>query len=681
MRAFFAEGVDKMHIPWAVGGLPTLLHVSLFLFFGGVVIFLFNVDQEVFIFVALWIVFFLMVYGLITLLPSIRHDSPYHTPLSIPARFLYTRILFLTFKVLAFIASTCYGGCKIWRRCRDMRDRYRGWMLVRVEDMAEEAASKKLSEIDGRILRWTTSALGDDDSLEESFGAIPGFCDSNLVLQTRPPPLLQRKIRQVMDEFLDRTLSSGLVSESTKIGRVTVCLNTAYTVLGPLVAVRTISNIFDGRWRGAPKSIEMGYALRRWCHNRDEWIALTARSIVAGIIAVQRRDDRWIALAEDQFGLPDRVLRDNIPYGDSVLLVIMLQVTRNLIHSVVPHWESNSLRVLSQFDIRNTLPQLQHDFCALWNEISRKAHNRRPYSAPFYILREIRHLYATLHEGTSSGPGFSTSTAHGDGIMSDLPSYPLCNAANHNSVRLPHIHASAAPSAADPHLDPALAHMSRFTGRDMQASNRGNSYRASNRLRAEPSSSDVPDAPRVFVPVAAPFSKNEPFLIPSLAAASDATPGDPDISTNSLTHLMPRPIPRDGSVSQRSEELTIIPSEPSPVVSDSASPPIPMSAVGPNNPADLPLDLESPHAQSEDIPRAPESASSSSPSSLAHPQPASYLDSQTIETTTAQHGRHDMVSSAPKEDSGRSCPSSVADPGISESASRPGDCRRGLNQS
>ncbi|SRR6266478_1617192 len=47
MRAFFAEGVEKMHIHWAVEGLPTLLHLSLFLFFGGLVIFLFHVDHEV----------------------------------------------------------------------------------------------------------------------------------------------------------------------------------------------------------------------------------------------------------------------------------------------------------------------------------------------------------------------------------------------------------------------------------------------------------------------------------------------------------------------------------------------------------------------------------------------------------------------------------------------------------
>ncbi|KAF8480726.1 hypothetical protein DFH94DRAFT_609341, partial [Russula ochroleuca] len=47
MRALFAEGVEKMYIPWAVEGLPTLVHLSVFLFLGGLVIFLFNVDHWV----------------------------------------------------------------------------------------------------------------------------------------------------------------------------------------------------------------------------------------------------------------------------------------------------------------------------------------------------------------------------------------------------------------------------------------------------------------------------------------------------------------------------------------------------------------------------------------------------------------------------------------------------------
>ena len=108
MRAVFADGLDKMHIPWAVEGLPTLLHLSLFLFFGGLVIFLFHVDREVFGSVVWWIGLFSMVYVSITLLPLIRHDSPYYAPLSTPAWFLYASIPYGTFKILYLITTTLF---------------------------------------------------------------------------------------------------------------------------------------------------------------------------------------------------------------------------------------------------------------------------------------------------------------------------------------------------------------------------------------------------------------------------------------------------------------------------------------------------------------------------------------------------------------------------------------------
>ncbi|KAF8495927.1 hypothetical protein F5888DRAFT_1600916, partial [Russula emetica] len=82
IRAFFANGVEEMHIAWVVEGLPTLLHLSVFLFFAGLVIFLFNINHAVFSSVISWIGIFSFVYGLITLAPIVRHDSPYFSPLS-----------------------------------------------------------------------------------------------------------------------------------------------------------------------------------------------------------------------------------------------------------------------------------------------------------------------------------------------------------------------------------------------------------------------------------------------------------------------------------------------------------------------------------------------------------------------------------------------------------------------
>ncbi|KAH9998244.1 hypothetical protein BJV77DRAFT_1156550 [Russula vinacea] len=178
MRAFFANGVDKMRIPWAVEGLPTLLHLSLFLFFGGLVIFLFSVDREVFTCVVWWIGLFSIVYGLITLLPLIRQDSPYYTPLSISTWILYAGIQYMTLTILAFISDIrgCNEAAYLWYR---LRHRYRDWMLVGVENIVSKTASKPSLEVDVRIFGWTISALGNDNSLEKFFEAIPGLFNSN----------------------------------------------------------------------------------------------------------------------------------------------------------------------------------------------------------------------------------------------------------------------------------------------------------------------------------------------------------------------------------------------------------------------------------------------------------------------------------------------------------------------
>jgi hypothetical protein len=183
MRAFFAEGVDKMHIPWAVEGLPMLLHLSLFFFFGGLAIFLFNVHREVFIYVISWIGFVWLMYGLITLLPIIRRNSPYHSPLSTPAWFLYASIYHVTFKILAFVTYRGPRSGVTWILCEGLKDRYQRWILGGVEKAAEETASERSSEINVEILDWTISAHGggDDDSLKRFFEAIPGFFGSRLV--------------------------------------------------------------------------------------------------------------------------------------------------------------------------------------------------------------------------------------------------------------------------------------------------------------------------------------------------------------------------------------------------------------------------------------------------------------------------------------------------------------------
>src|SRR5260221_8439343 len=90
IRAFFAEGVDKLHLPWTVEALPALLHLSLFLFFAGLAVFLFNINHTVFKVAISWVGLCTGVYICITFMPMFWHDSPYYAPLSSSVWYLYT---------------------------------------------------------------------------------------------------------------------------------------------------------------------------------------------------------------------------------------------------------------------------------------------------------------------------------------------------------------------------------------------------------------------------------------------------------------------------------------------------------------------------------------------------------------------------------------------------------------
>jgi hypothetical protein len=416
MRAFFANGVDKMHIPWAVEWLPTLLHLSLFLFFGGLVIFLFNVDHEVFICVVSWIGLFSVVYGLITLLPLFRQDSPYYTPLSILAWFPYAGVQYVTFKILASIFSGSLRNYATWLLYCDLRDRYRGWMLGSMEKAAEETASERSSKIDIDILGWTISALGDDDSLEKFFEAIPGFFDSKLVNDPREGLQVEISTRLLvaLDGFLGRTLSSNLVIDSVKLYRLDISLS-AMSLIRVSGVSSILKDILYNHWDQVPKTVEIWPTLGRWCTSSDQLTAQYAQGIVAKVLATMReRNDRWVELAARVYGLPERDLRDYVSHGDdSVLLAILIHLTRQAFRFDLP---SDILGEFTRFDIRNTLSGLQHGFCTLWNDIVQEAKNQGPIGPPVYFLRLIRHHYITLHQGTDAAPTMFCRSWRANGV-------------------------------------------------------------------------------------------------------------------------------------------------------------------------------------------------------------------------------------------------------------------------
>ncbi|KAI0249089.1 hypothetical protein BJV78DRAFT_1097569, partial [Lactifluus subvellereus] len=81
-RTFFARGVKKWRLTWWLEALPTLLHLSFFVFFTGLLILSSNSNHPVFMAIVWWIGLSGAVYLSITIMPLFWTDIPYFTPLS-----------------------------------------------------------------------------------------------------------------------------------------------------------------------------------------------------------------------------------------------------------------------------------------------------------------------------------------------------------------------------------------------------------------------------------------------------------------------------------------------------------------------------------------------------------------------------------------------------------------------
>src|SRR6266702_5649610 len=173
IRAFFSEGVEKFLLPWAVEALPTLLHVSLFLFFAVLVVFLCNVNLTAFKLVLSWVSICTALYGCITFIPIFHHDSPYYTPLSFLAWHIVTGIPFLTFRALRRLTYLDYFSGEAYGRFQSLEESYRKLLVQGMQKTAEETALNSPSEIDTRAFLWTSTVWTKIMNWSAFFSAYP----------------------------------------------------------------------------------------------------------------------------------------------------------------------------------------------------------------------------------------------------------------------------------------------------------------------------------------------------------------------------------------------------------------------------------------------------------------------------------------------------------------------------
>ena len=437
IRAIFAKKALEPYAIWGAGLTPLYLHVSFFLFLAGGLIYLLHLNQVTFGVLVPWVGFAMVGYAFSTLDGILTPENLFYTPFSPSLLREYLRVSKWVFRLCNCIKplrNLCKGASD---RCNSLRTRYSSSFVEGKWTQVEEKASEPSPEIDGMIIERTLLAMDDDEALGKFFDAIPGFCKSQLNQVTIPfPTQTMTKIHEALCGLLERTFSSDSLSESIKIDRLITCLNAAHAAL----VSEAPSKAFLEPLYEVSQSVEMGLVLARWCTGKTGLIPELLRWIVANILAtVRQRDERWLALAGDVFGSPEEALQKFVAHGhDSVLLFILIHNTRQSIlsQSGIP-WVLSSPPSLN---IHDTLPELQNDFCALWNEIVAHAwQNEHDRPVCVDILRTIRHSHVALHQGRDAAPAaFSNSTQDHAGNLFDLSPYPPCNVDSHRSASATH---------------------------------------------------------------------------------------------------------------------------------------------------------------------------------------------------------------------------------------------------
>ena len=105
IHAFFAEGLDKSRLPLVVKLIPTFLHLSAFLFFAGLCVFL-QLEPQSIQCVVSCVGICVFTYLCIIIMPILRYDTPYHSPLSSFTWYIWTACysFYLPF----------YGSFNVW---------------------------------------------------------------------------------------------------------------------------------------------------------------------------------------------------------------------------------------------------------------------------------------------------------------------------------------------------------------------------------------------------------------------------------------------------------------------------------------------------------------------------------------------------------------------------------------
>jgi len=249
LRASIFDGINRFGMARAVATMPTLLHISVFLFFAGLVDFLFPIYTTVAYTTLSCIGVFALAYGILTVLPNLHLNCPYGTPLSgftwRISQFSVFAFLWIILKIEGLFNEELWDlpdqtapephRLKTWRRTLEKQVKiHRQWFSQGLRKSFELSAYGAKSTVVTSALEWTLTALDEDKEIEDFAARVPGFFDSRVVpdatsavlsLMSHQPntdPIFGSRLYDLLKTCIPGT---SLLDEKMRQHRLRVCLN------------------------------------------------------------------------------------------------------------------------------------------------------------------------------------------------------------------------------------------------------------------------------------------------------------------------------------------------------------------------------------------------------------------------------------------------------------------------
>jgi hypothetical protein len=417
IRELMLQGLKRLiRLRWMVELLPTLLHISVFLFLVGFVVYLSTFNHFVAKMVGACAGASALLYLYVSFAPIISPDSPYYTPLTWLIWVFSMSFISLVLGIRYF-TTLC---CSSFEVAVGIRQSFRSYYKRIPRDITKEAQNltyARSSYLDTSILLRTFNSLDGDRDMAQFLSSIPGFYASSRLERGKHTfeQLNSGPLPSSIMTFIDHTLSSNLLNETSKHNQIEVCLRAINA--DPLLLQCTFqrvllatsdSNIFEhaGFVRLALSQLQY--------NNTNAWVKDYAHCIVAiAINRVHNYDNDWTDVVRQYLGI-----EANQHPGYSIRLHNLTCLTRHLKESRLKDsdqfergrvWHNALIeaRKLQVVDIAHERPERRNEFCALWNELVGVAQDQVQASRmtglnACKILALLRTVYIPLHAHTHS---------------------------------------------------------------------------------------------------------------------------------------------------------------------------------------------------------------------------------------------------------------------------------------